>query len=249
MDKYTYYFSKNNEVKEFKSLEECAKYAKVSKWDVLNGCNQKSKNPEYNKCFYRLLMNKYDNTKFLKNNPRNENGEFILKNKIPGVTEQSERDGILVEYIPTGNIYMNILEASDAIQVNAGLILKALKNRGTERQNFRVAFHDMTHQFENGVMDMLWYSPTFDARKIDKNNLGTETSEILERYLYEQNESVLTAEEVMEDSPIEYYDIYGDLSSEFKSIMEASHFLRLHPMLILQVINNTSPLNGRFKLL
>ena len=249
MDKYTYYFHKGNEVKEFKSLEECADYAGVSKWDVLNGCNQKSKTPEYNKCFYRLLMNKYDNTKFIKNNPRNENGEFILKNKIPGVTEQSERDGILVEHIPTGNIYMNILEASDAIQVNAGLILKALKNRGTERQNFRVAFHDMTHQFENGVMDMLWYSPTFDARKIDKNNLGTETSEILERYLYEQNESSLTAEEVMEDSPIEYYDIYGDLSSEFKSIMEASHFLRLHPMMILQVINNTSPLNGRFKLL
>lgn len=249
MDKYTYYFHKGNEVKEFKSLEECADHAGVSKWDVLNGCNQKSKTPEYNKCFYRLLMNKYDNTKFLKNNPRNENGEFILKNKIPGVTEQSERDGILVEHIPTGNIYMNILEASDAIQVNAGLILKALKNRGTERQNFRVAFHDMTHQFENGVMDMLWYSPTFDARKIDKNNLGTETNEILERYLYEQNESGLTAEEVMEDSPIEYYDIYGDLSSEFKSIMEASHFLRLHPMMILQVINNTSPLNGRFKLL
>lgn len=249
MDKYTYYFHKGNEVKEFKSLEECADYAGVSKWDVLNGCNQKSKTPEYNKCFYRLLMNKYDNTKFIKNNPRNENGEFILKNKIPGVTEQSERDGILVEHIPTGNIYMNILEASDAIQVNAGLILKALKNRGTERQNFRVAFHDMTHQFENGVMDMLWYSPTFDARKIDKNNIGTETSEILERYMYEQNESSLTAEEVMEDSPIEYYDIYGDLSSEFKSIMEASHFLRLHPMMILQVINNTSPLNGRFKLL
>ena len=208
MDKYTYYFHKGNEVKEFKSLEECADYAGVSKWDVLNGCNQKSKTPEYNKCFYRLLMNKYDNTKFIKNNPRNENGEFILKNKIPGVTEQSERDGILVEHIPTGNIYMNILEASDAIQVNAGLILKALKNRGTERQNFRVAFHDMTHQFENGVIDMLWYSPTFDARKIDKNNLGTETSKILERYLYEQKESCLTAEEVMEDSPIEYYDIY-----------------------------------------
>ena len=249
MEKYKYYFNKNGETKEFNSLEECAEYAKVSKWDVLNGCNQKSKNPEYNKCFCRLRMNDYDNTKFLKQNPRNPNGEFILKNKIPGVTEQNERDGILVEHIPTGNIYMNILEASNGTHTNAGLVLKALKNRGTERDKFRVAFHDMTHQFENGVMDMLWYSPTFDARKIDKDNLGTETNEILEKYLYEQNESGLTAEQVMEDSPIEYYDIYGDLSSEFKSIMEASHFFRLHPMLILQVINNTSPLNGRFKLL
>lgn len=249
MDKYTYYFKKDNEVKEFKSLEECAKYAGVSKWDVLNGCNNKSKTPEYNKWFSRSLMNEYDNTKFLRNNPRNDNGEFILKNKIPGVTEQSERDGILVEHIPTGKIYMNVLEASNGTHVNAGLVLKALKNRGSERSRFRVAFHDMTHQFENGVMDMLWYSPTFDARKIDKNNLGTETNEILEKYLVEQTDSGLTAEQVMEDSPIEYYDIYGDLCSEFKSVMEASHFLRLHPMLILQVINNVSPLNGRFKLL
>lgn len=249
MEKYTYYCNKNNEVKEFKSAEACAEYAGVSIWDVINGCNQKSKTPEYNKWFSRLLMNDYDNTKFLAKNPRNENGEFILKNKIPGVTEQSEREGILVEHIPTGNIYMNVMDASNGTHVNAGLILKALKNRGAQRENFRVAFHDMTHQFENGVIDMLWYSPTFDARKIDKNNLGTETNEILEKYLVAQNDSGLSPEQVMEDSPIVYYDIYGDLCSEFKSIMEASHFLRLHPMMILQVINNMSPLNGRFKLL
>lgn len=249
MEKYKYYYKKNGEVKEFNSLEECAEYANVSKWDVLNGCNQKSKTPEYNKWFYRTLFREYDNTKFLRDNPRNENGEFIIQNKIPGVTDESERSGILVEHIPTGDIYSNILSASDGTHTNAGLVLMALKNRGPERTKFRVAFHDMTHQFPNGVKDIGWYSETFDARKIDENNLGGETGEILSKYLSAQKESCLTADQVMTDSPIEYYDIYGDLCSEFKSIMEASHFYRIHPTHILESINGVSPLNGRFKLL
>ena len=249
MEKYTYYYEKDDKTEEFNSAEECAKYANVSKWDVVNGCNDKSKTPEYNKCFYRLLRHEYDNTRFLRENPRNSNGEFILINKIPGVTPQYEREGILVEHIPTENIYMNVLDASDGTKVNSGLILKALKNRGPQRDNFRVAFHDMTHQFENGVKDIDWYSPTFDARKIDENNLGTITNDVLERYLIAQKNSGLTAEQVMEDSPVAYYDIYFDLCSEFKSINEASHFLRIHPLHILEVINGMSQLNGRFKLL
>lgn len=249
METYKYYCNKNGTIKEFNSAEECAQYAHVHKWDVVNGCLGKSKTPEYNKWFSRYRTKNYDNSKFLYENPRNENGEFILQNKIPGVTEQSENEGILVEHIPTGNIYMNILEASDGTNTNAGSILNALKNRGSQRTNFRVAFHDMTHQFENGVKDIGWYSPTFDARKIDENNLGDETDRILSRYLDAQKESRLTAEQVMEDSPIEYYDIYGDLCSEFKSIMEASHFYRIHPTHILEAINGMSPLNGRFKLL
>lgn len=249
METYKYYCSKNGEVKEFNSAEECAQYARVSKWDVVNGCLDKSRTPEYNKWFSRYRVNRYNNSKFLYENPRNENGEFILQNKIPGVTEQSENEGILVEYIPTGSIYMNTMDASEGTETNVGLIIMALKNRGPQRNNFRVAFHDMTHQFENGVKDIDWYSPTFDARKIDENDLGTETSEILRRYLIAQKESGLTAEQVMEDSPIEYYDIYGDLCSEFKSIMEASHFYRIHPTHILETINGMSPLNGRFKLL
>lgn len=249
METYKYYCSKNGVTKEFQSAEECAQYARVSKWDVVNGCLDKSRTTEYNKWFYRLKRNEYDNTRFLRENPRNSNGEFILYNKIPGVTEQSENEGILVEHIPSGNIYMNVLDASEGTRVNAGLILKALKNRGPQRNNFRVAFHDMTHQFDEGVKEIDWYSPTFDARKIDENNLGTETDEILKRYLIAQKESGLTAEQVMEDSPIEYYDVYGDLCSEFKSIMEASHFYRIHPTQILEVLNHVSPLNGRFKLL
>ena len=249
MEKYRYYYNRNNNVKEFSSLEECAGYAGVSKWDVLNGCNNKSKTQRYNDYFSRKLIREYDNTKFLMDNPRNENGEFIIQNKIPGVTAESERDGILVEHIPTGNIYMNILSASDGTRTNAGLILMALKNRGSERTKFRVAFHDMTHQFENGVKDIGWYSETFDARKIDKDNLGNETKEILYQYLVAQNDSGLSAEQVMENSPVAYYDIYGDLCCEFNSVMDASHFLRLHPTHILEAINGVSPLNGRFKLL
>lgn len=249
MEKYKYYYKTHGDIKEFNSLEECADYAGVSKWDVLNGCNQKSKTKEYNECFYRTLFREYDNTKFLKENPMNENGELIIQNKIPGVTDQSERDGILVEHIPTGNIYMNILSASDGTHTNAGLVLMALKNRGPERTKFRVAFHDMTHQFPNGVKDIGWYSETFDARKIDEHNLGEETGEVLFKYLMAQKESGLSADQVMTDSPIEYYDIYGDLCSEFKSIMEASHFFHIHPTHILEAINGFSPLNGRFKLL
>lgn len=249
MQKYTYYYTKNNYTREFYSIDACAKYAGVSKWDVLNGCNNKSTTHEYNKCFSRTLLKEYDNTKFLKDNPRNENGEFILQSRIPGVTEQSERDGILVEHIPTGNIYENILSASTGTKTNAGLVLMALKNRGPERENFRVAFHDMTHQFENGVKDIVWYSETFDARKIDETNLGEETAQILNRYLVAQKDACLTAEEVMENSPIEYYDIYGDLCSEFNSVIEASHFYRIHPIHILEVINGLSQLNGRFKTL
>lgn len=249
MNKYKYYYTKNNYTREFYSIDECAKYAGVSKWDVLNGCNNKSTTHEYNLYFSRTLLKEYDNTKFLRENPRNENGEFILQSRIPGVTDQSERDGILVEHIPTGNIYPNILEASIGTHVNAGLVLMALKNRGPERDKFRVAFHDMTHQFTNGVKDMLWYSKTFDARKIDETNLGQETAEILNRYLVAQKDSGLTEDEVMEDSPIAYYDIYGDLCSEFKSVMEASHFYHLHPTHILEVLNGLSQLNGRFKLL
>ena len=249
MEKYTYYYNKNDEVKEFSTAEECAKYAHVSVWDVINGCNDKSKTPEYNKCFSRYLEKLYDNSRFLAENPRNENGEFILQNKIPGVTEQYERDGILVEHIPTGNIYMNILEASNGTQVNAGLILMALKNRGSQRSKFRVAFHDMTHQFDNGVKDIGWYSPTFDARKIDPENLGTETDDILRRYMTAQKESGFTAEQIMEDSPIKYYDVYGDICSEFKSVMEASRFFHIHPTNILEAINASSPLTGRFTLL
>lgn len=249
MEKYTYYYNKNDEVKEFSTAEECAKYAHVSVWDVINGCNDKSKTPEYNKCFSRYLEKLYDNSRFLAENPRNENGEFILQNKIPGITDQYESDGILVEHIPTGNIYMNILEASNGTKVNAGLILMALKNRGSQRAKFRVAFHDMTHQFENGVKDIDWYSPTFDARKINEEDLGTETKDILRRYIVAQKSSGLTPEQVMENSPIQYYDIYGDLCSEFDSIMEASKFFHIHPTNILEAINTSSPLTGRFRLL
>ena len=249
MEKYTYYYNKNDEVKEFSTAEECAKYAHVSVWDVINGCNDKSKTPEYNKYFSRYLEKLYDNSRFLAENPRNENGEFILQNKIPGVTDQYERDGILVEHIPTGNIYMNILEASNGTKVNAGLILMALKNRGSQRAKFRVAFHDMTHQFDNGVKDIGWYSPTFDARKIDPENLGTETEDILRRYITAQKESGFTAEQIMEDSPIKYYDVYGDICSEFKSVMEASRFFHIHPTNILEALNASSPLTGRFTLL
>lgn len=249
MEKYTYYYNKNDEVKEFSTAEECAKYAHVSVWDVINGCNDKSKTPEYNKYFSRYLEKLYDNSRFLAENPRNENGEFILQNKIPGVTDQYERDGILVEHIPTGNIYMNILEASNGTEVNAGLILMALKNRGSQRAKFRVAFHDMTHQFDNGVKDIGWYSPTFDARKIDPENFGTETEDILRRYITAQKESGFTAEQIMEDSPIKYYDVYGDICSEFKSVMEASRFFHIHPTNILEALNASSPLTGRFTLL
>lgn len=249
MEKYTYYYNKNDEVKEFSTAEECAKYAHVSVWDVINGCNDKSKTPEYNKCFSRYLEKLYDNSRFLAENPRNENGEFIIQNKIPGVTDQYEKEGILVEHIPTGNIYMNIIEASNGTKVNAGLILMALKNRGSQRSKFRVAFHDMTHQFNNGVKDIGWYSPTFDARKIDPENLGTETDNILRRYMTAQKESGFTAEQIMEDSPIKYYDVYGDLCSEFKSVMEASIFFHIHPTNILEAINASSPLTGRFTLL
>lgn len=249
MEKYTYYYNKNDEVKEFSTAEECAKYAHVSVWDVINGCNDKSKTPEYNKCFSRYLDKLYDNSKFLAENPRNKNGEFILQNKIPGVTEQYERDGILVEHIPTGYIYMNILSASKETKVNAGLILMALKNRGPQRTKFRVAFHDMTHQFDNGVKDLDWFSQTFDARKINEEDLGTETSDILNRYIIAQKASGLTAEQVMEDSPVAYYDIYGDLCSEFKSVIEASRFFHIHPTNILEAINVSSPLTGRFTLL
>lgn len=249
MQKYKYYYTRNNYTKEFYSIDECAKYAGVSKWDVLNGCNNKSTTSEYNEYFSRTMIKEYDNTKFLKENPRNENGEFILQSRIPGVTDQSERDGILVEHIPTGDIYMNILSASIGTRTNAGLVLLALKNRGPQRENFRVAFHDMTHQFENGIKDILWYSKTFDARKIDNNNLGEETADILNRYISAQQESGLTAEQVMENSPIAYYDIYGDLCSEFNSIIEASHFYHLHPTHILEILNGFSRLNGRFKLL
>lgn len=249
MEKYKYYYTKNDEVKEFDSAEECAKYASVSIWDVINGCNGKSKTSKYNECFSRYLYKAYDNSRFLAENPRNANGEFILQNKIPGVTEQYERDGILVEHIPTGDIYMNILSASKGTKTNAGLVLMALKNRGPQRTKFRVAFHDMTHQFENGVKDVDWFSPTFDARKIDKDNLGTETQSILKRYLIAQENLGITPEQVMEDSPIEYYDIYGDICSEFDSIIEASRFFHLHPTNILESLNNNSPLSGRFKLL
>lgn len=249
MEKYTYYFTKNGVTKEFASAEHCAKFAKVSKWDVINGCLDKSKTEDYNRWFSRTLASKYDNSNFLAHNPRNKNGEFILQNKIPGVTTQYEEDGILVEHIPSGNIYMNILSASDDTQVNAGLILMALKNRGPQRTNFRVAFHDMTHQFENGVKDIDWFSPTFDARKIDPDNLGTETHAILNRYLIAQRELGLTPEQVMEDSPIEYFDIYGDSCSKFDSIMEASRFFNIHPTNILESLNCSSPLTGRFHLL
>lgn len=249
MDKYTYYYCGDGITREFNSAEECAKFAKVSKWDVINGCLGKSKTERYNKCFYRELRSKYDNSRFLADNPRNENGEFILQNKIPGVTKQYEEEGILVEYIPTGDIYMNILSASDGTQVNAGLILMALKNRGPQRTKFRVAFHDMTHQFENGVKDIDWFSPTFDARKIDPEDLGTETHDILKRYLVAQKELRLTPDQVMENSPIEYFDIYGDKCSEFKSIMEASRFFHIHPTNIMEALNYRSPLTGRFLLL
>lgn len=249
MEKYKYYARINGITQEFNSAEECANASGVSKWDVINGCNGTSKTERYNNTFMRILQKEYDNTKFLRENPRNKHGEFILKNKIPGVSEDFEKHGILVEHIPTECIYMNILDASEGTFVNAGLILKALKNRGPQRNNFRVAFHDMTHMFPNGVVDMFWYSPTFDARKIDENNLGSSTDVILRDYLMEQRTSGLTAEQVMEDSPIAYYDIYGYQSSEFNSIMEASHFYRIHPTHILQVLKGISPLNGRFKLL
>lgn len=249
MDKYVYYCNKDGVVKEFHTADACAKYAGVSKWDVVNGCLGKSKTPEYNKWFSRVIGSRYDNSKFLLENPRNPNGEFILQNKIPGVTEQAEEEGILVEHIPTGNIYMNILSASEDTEVNAGLVLMALKNRGPHRDKFRVAFHDMTHQFPNGVKDIDWFSPTFDARKIDPNNLGTETYDILKRYLIVQKELGLTPDQVMEDSPIEYFDIYGDKCSEFKSIMEASRFFNIHPTNIMEALNCSSPLTGRFHLL
>lgn len=249
MDKYKYYARINGVTREFHSVEDCANASGVSKWDVINGCNGTSKTEKYNNTFMRILQKQYDNTKFLRENPRNRNGEFILKNKIPGVTEEFENNGILVEHIPTESIYMNILDASDGTCVNAGIVLKALKNRGPQRDNFRVAFHDMTHNYPNGVMDMLWYSPTFDARKIDESNLGSSTDDILRNYLRDQKASGLTADQVMEDSPIAYYDIYGSRSSEFSSVMEASHFLRLHPSHILQVLTGFSPLNGRFQLL
>lgn len=249
MEKYIYYFTKNDITKEFHSAEDCANSARVSKWDVINGCIGTSRNPNYNNWFSRSIIKNYDNYKFLSDNPRNENGEFILQNKIPGVTKQYEEEGILVEYIPTGDIYMNILSASDSTQVNAGLIIMALKNRGPQRTNFRVAFHDMTHQFENGVKDIDWFSPTFDARKIDPDNLGTETYNILKRYLIAQKELGLTPEQVMEDSPIEYFDIYGDSCSKFDSIMEASRFFNIHPTNILEALNCSSPLTGRFHLL
>lgn len=249
MEKYTYYFTKDGVTKEFYTSEDCATYANVSKWDVINGCLDKSRTPKYNKWFSRNLLTKYDNSKFLADNPRNANGEFIIKNKIPGVTPQFEEEGILVEHIPTGSIYMNILSASENTETNAGLILMSLKNRGPKRSDFRVAFHDMTHQFENGVKDMEWFSPTFDARKIDPDNLGKDTYEILKKYLSCQKESGLTADQVMEDSPIEYYDIYGDSCSKFGSVMEASRFFNIHPTNILEAINFSSPLTGRFKLL
>ena len=249
MGKYIYYCDKNGTSREFHSAEDCAQYAGVSKWDVINGCLGKSNTYKYNKWFSRSIGVKYDNSRFLADNPRNSNGEFILQNKIPGVTNQYEEDGILVEHIPSGNIYMNILSASDDTQVNAGLILMALKNRGPQRTKFRVAFHDMTHQFENGVKDIDWFSPTFDARKIDPDNLGTETYDILKRYLIAQKELGLTPEQVMEDSPIEYFDIYGYSCSKFDSIMEASRFFNIHPTNILEALNFSSPLTGRFSLL
>ena len=249
MEKYKYYYKNGAINKTFYSAEDCAEYVGVSKYDVINGCKDRSKTSKYNRVFSRELVSKYDNAKFLRENPRNAAGEFILQNKIPGVTKDYERTGILVEHIPTGYIYMNLLEASEMTETNVGLILMALKNRGTKRNEFRTAFHDMTHQFDLGVKEIGWYSPTFDARKIDPDNLGDETNEILERYLKAQKEVGLSAEQVMTNSQIEYYDIEGNQSAEFGSIAKLSEYFRIHPTHVLEALYGHSQLNGRFKLL
>lgn len=53
MDKYTYYYCGDGITREFNSAEDCAEFAKVSRWDVINGCLGRSKTTQYNNWFYR----------------------------------------------------------------------------------------------------------------------------------------------------------------------------------------------------
>lgn len=194
------------------------------------------------------MSRKYNNTRFLKDCEFTDHGEIVLDTWIPGVSNYDLEHGIMIEHIPSGQIYLNLLDASNGTQTNVGLIIKALNNRGKERENYRVFNHDMTHMFSQGVLELEQYSETFDATKIDRENLGFETYQVLSNFLNEMDEADLTEYEVMENSPLKYYNLYFDDYIEFTSVSQASKVLKIHPTDILKSINGNSPLAGRFVL-
>lgn len=189
---------------------------------------------------------KYTNSKFLSKNKVNEFGEIILDSTIPGVTSEDEKYGILVHHIPSNKVFGNLLRASEETQTNVGLILLALKNRGAVRKDFEVFLNDMTHAFTYGVSEMSRYSKTFDARLIDRNDLGVETAQFLTEFLEQMDEANKTPEEIMTNSPLVYINKDGE-ERRFNSVHEVATLYHINHLDVLKALNGNSPLTDRFK--
>lgn len=173
--------------------------------------------------------------------------------QIPGITERDELMGVPVtRYNQNGQVVVqteSILDMYNQSEIKyIGSLINALNNRGKYRQDFMITKNDFTHDFKGGNQDMLIWSKSYDARKIDFNITPEDggLKHIWSRNVLALKSSSFTPEQIMADSPIYYINNDGE-TEEYNSIWECAKHYRLHPTHIILAVENIGELAHRFE--
>lgn len=181
-------------------------------------------------------------------------GEIAFKNNIiQGTTYLEEMTGIPVKYYDRQGNYVqtfdSIVEAYENTDVNnINMIVLALKGMGAFKNRFFLDKNDFCHSFPNGSKDMLWYRSGYDARKVNPD-VRPQNPKYLDEWKTSVNaikNSRFTPEQIMENSPIYYINNDGDIE-EWDSVFLFYEHYRLHPVHILEALENVGHLSDRFK--
>lgn len=173
--------------------------------------------------------------------------------QIPGVTERDELMGVPVtRYNKNGQVIAqteSILDMYNQSELKyIGALINALNNRGKYRNDFMLTYNDFTHEFKGGNQDMLIWSKSYDARKIDFNTPPEDDGmkQIWSRNVLALKSSSFTPEQIMTNSPIYYINNDGE-TEEYDSIWECAQHYRLHPTHIILAVENIGELAHRFE--
>lgn len=173
--------------------------------------------------------------------------------QIPGITERDELMGVPVtRYNKNGQVIAqteSILDMFNQSELKyIGSLINALNNRGKYRQDFVITKNDFTHDFKNGNQDMMIWSKSYDARKIDFNTPPEDDGmrQIWSRNVLALKNSSFTPEQIMANSPIYYINNAGE-TEEYDSIWECAKHYRLHPTHIILAVENIGELAHRFE--
>lgn len=173
--------------------------------------------------------------------------------QIPGITERDELMGAPVtRYNQNGQVIAqteSILDMYKQSEIKyIGSLINALNNRGKYRKDFMITKNDFTHEFKNGNQDMLIWSKSYDARKIDFSMPPEDDGmkQIWSRNVLALKNSSFTPGQIMTDSPIYYINNDGE-TEEYNSIWECAKYYRLHPTHIILAVENIGELAHRFE--